>query len=140
LITSYATNAENWLISTDAGWIWTEVSDTIRALAKNACNSYRKHRFWFALIPTYKGDNEMNRIRILVYRAARVLACKYNSIKLQAWAGEGLWDLRGTLVLPIKFYQFLWTVSMLMVDIQQLKKPVHWLIHKIPFHVRVKLS
>jgi hypothetical protein len=118
------------------------VGDIVLKAAPSTLTWKHSRRFWVleALIPTYKGDNEMDRIRILVYRAARVLACKYNNVKLQAWAEEGLWDLRGTLVLPIKFYQFLWTISMLMVDIQQLKKPVHWLIHKIPFHVRVKLS
>jgi hypothetical protein len=82
----------------------------------------------------------MNRIRILVYRAARVLACKYNSVKLQSWAEKGLWDLRGTLVLPIWLYHTLWRVAMSTVNIRQLKKPAHWLIHKIPFHVRVKLA
>ena len=82
----------------------------------------------------------MNRLTKAVLFPLRIIAYRWNRVRLYYWADRKLYALHGVYVMPFWYYQWLYHACLWMVELQNFRCLAYRLIHTIPYQIRFQVA
>lgn len=82
----------------------------------------------------------MKRIKKALLLPVRKISYRWKLLRLYYWADAKVYELSTVNIMPYYYYQWLYKISMKLVDFSKTRWLANWAIHTIPYHIRFKVA